>query len=425
MDPETGSLKQVKWFNGDYEEDSTSAGLKKYHYISGGNGLTAIFVKQGSGNDTMYHVFSDHLGSLTTIVNASTNSVENYSFNAWGTPRDPDNWDQPFTGSLFAGRGYTGHEHLTDFNLINMNGRVYDPVLGRFLSPDPYVQLAEYPNSFNRYSYALNNPLIYVDPYGEAWWHWALAAMGLGIIPPGTAESYAATFGAKTANSATIGFFDGLPDGFSKGFDEASRRANNSWDISMGLFQVDETQGNDFNQFLQVVSRFTWQQPMTLIGYEYANFVNNTGKIDIKQFHGATVVVDPGMGSAVSMGGYITINPRYGDIDYDNPTLLHEYGHFLQTRQWGGLAFIPGALLSIGSASDLDLRSTETHQGIWIEQDANKRSREYFDSFLTPAQKFKFNSKFSYQKYYDNRFLRNWLLPDWLLLYLYDVIWSD
>lgn len=38
----------------------------------------------------------------------------------------------------------------------------------------------------------------------------------------------------------------------------------------------------------------------------------------------------------------ITINPRYGNIDYNNPTLLQEYGHFLQTRQWGGLAFIPG-----------------------------------------------------------------------------------
>jgi RHS repeat-associated protein len=160
------TIERVKYFNGDYEEDSTSAGVKKYHYIQGGNGLTAIFVKSGSDNDTMYYVLSDHLGSLTTIVNAETSVVENYSFNAWGMPRDASDWTQSYAGDLFAGRGFTGHEHLMDFNLINMNGRIYDPVLGRFLSPDPYVQAPGYPNNYNRYTYALNNPLRFTDPSG-------------------------------------------------------------------------------------------------------------------------------------------------------------------------------------------------------------------------------------------------------------------
>jgi len=121
---------------------------------------------EGSGNDTMYYVLSDHLGSLTAIVNASASEVRNYSFNAWGTPRDASDWTKPDTSYLFAGRGFTGHEHLTDFNLINMNGRVYDPIIGRFLSPDPFVQAPGYPNSYNRYSYALNNPLRFIDPSG-------------------------------------------------------------------------------------------------------------------------------------------------------------------------------------------------------------------------------------------------------------------
>ena len=51
-----------------------------------------------------------------------------------------------------------------------MNGRMYDPYLGRFLSPDNYVQLPTSAQSFNRYSYCLNNPLKYVDPDGELWW---------------------------------------------------------------------------------------------------------------------------------------------------------------------------------------------------------------------------------------------------------------
>lgn len=48
-----------------------------------------------------------------------------------------------------------------------MNGRLYDPMLGRFFSPDNYVQMPDFSQSFNRYSYCLNNPLKYTDPSGE------------------------------------------------------------------------------------------------------------------------------------------------------------------------------------------------------------------------------------------------------------------
>ena len=57
---------------------------------------------------------------------------------------------------------------LNDFDIINMNGRLYDPVLGRFLSPDNFVQMPDNVQSYNRYSYCLNNPLKYTDPSGEA-----------------------------------------------------------------------------------------------------------------------------------------------------------------------------------------------------------------------------------------------------------------
>ena len=57
---------------------------------------------------------------------------------------------------------------LNDFDIINMNGRLYDPVLGRFLSPDNFVQMPDNAQSYNRYSYCLNNPLKYTDPSGEA-----------------------------------------------------------------------------------------------------------------------------------------------------------------------------------------------------------------------------------------------------------------
>lgn len=61
---------------------------------------------------------------------------------------------------LLGWRGYTGHKHLPMFGLVNMNARLYDLVIGRFLSPDMR-------QNFNRYSYALNNPLRYTDSNEE------------------------------------------------------------------------------------------------------------------------------------------------------------------------------------------------------------------------------------------------------------------
>ncbi len=102
------------------------------------------------------------------MVNAdNSNDYKEYSYDAWGNPRDAADWTQPAIQTLFAGRGFTGHEHIEEFALINMNGRVYDPMVGRFFSPDPYVQLPGFAGSYNRYSYCLNNPLIYTDPDGE------------------------------------------------------------------------------------------------------------------------------------------------------------------------------------------------------------------------------------------------------------------
>jgi hypothetical protein len=100
----------------------------------------------------------------------SNRLVERNSYDAWGNLREPQThkvYDAGEAPALMLGRGFTGHEHLQQFGLINMNARLYDPALGRFLSPDPYVQSECGPQGFNRYSYCLNNPLSYVDEDGE------------------------------------------------------------------------------------------------------------------------------------------------------------------------------------------------------------------------------------------------------------------
>jgi RHS repeat-associated protein len=90
---------------------------------------------------------------------------------------------KPYTSGaqpdLFLRRSYTGHEHLPEFGLINMNARLYDPLTGRFLSPDPYVPDVTNSQDYNRYVYARNNPLMYTDPNGE----WVLTALSAIFCP--------------------------------------------------------------------------------------------------------------------------------------------------------------------------------------------------------------------------------------------------
>ena len=74
------------------------------------------------------------------------------SYDAWGKQTIKLN-------KIGLQRGYTGYEMRNDFDIINMNGRLYHPMLGRFLSPDNFVQMPDNAQRYNRYSYCLNNPL--------------------------------------------------------------------------------------------------------------------------------------------------------------------------------------------------------------------------------------------------------------------------
>ena len=78
--------------------------------------------------------------------------------------RNPANWQVYAQGSQptmpYGGRGYTGHEQLNGFGIINMNARLYNPLLARFLAPDLLVG-SGMTNDFNRYIYCQNNPLMF------------------------------------------------------------------------------------------------------------------------------------------------------------------------------------------------------------------------------------------------------------------------
>ena len=158
--------------------------MQELYYISGSNGLCCIATMTGTVTKFNY-VYTDHLGSILKLTDSAGTIVGEQSFDAWGRERNYKNWSkdtitQP-NGSPFANinsaygfgnnsgwltRGFTGHEHLPQFNLINMNGRLYDPIVGRMLSPDNNVADATNTQAYNRYSYVMNNPLSYTDPSG-------------------------------------------------------------------------------------------------------------------------------------------------------------------------------------------------------------------------------------------------------------------
>ena len=98
--------------------------------------------------------------------------IERLAYEPFGKRRfasgsdDPNNTIVPQN----TDRGYTNHEHLDELTLVHMNGRVYDPVVGRFMSADPQIQDPMNLQSYNRYAYVMNNPLFYIDPTGYSFW---------------------------------------------------------------------------------------------------------------------------------------------------------------------------------------------------------------------------------------------------------------
>jgi RHS repeat-associated protein len=135
------------------------------NYIYVGGSLVAIYEQKSTG-DAMHYVYTDYLGSLRCITDANGNVEERLGFNAWGNRRDPLTGEKGGTG-LLTSRGYTGQEHLDEFGLINLNARIYDPMIGMFISPDNYIQSPDFTQNYNRYTYCLNNPLMYKDPSGN------------------------------------------------------------------------------------------------------------------------------------------------------------------------------------------------------------------------------------------------------------------
>jgi RHS repeat-associated protein len=165
-------LIETWYYYKEYEVKITNTNqVTHYSYINGPDGPFAMYVQLNNEPAKIYYILKDHLGSITGIADSNGILVEEFCYDAWGNPRDINNWKLiSRNNTSLTNRGFTFHEHLLGLGgLINMNGRVYDAEIHRFISPDNNITDPTNPQNYNRYSYCLNNPLKYTDPTGHDW----------------------------------------------------------------------------------------------------------------------------------------------------------------------------------------------------------------------------------------------------------------
>ena len=326
-----GQLKRTVYYMGDYELVQQNGTTRQLYYLDGG----ALYVKETGRADSLYYMFTDHLGSIVDIANSTNRRVFSATYDAWG--------NQTVTrDEIRFHRGYTGHEMLPDFRLINMNGRLYDPVIGRFLSCDNFVQEPNNSQNFNRYSYCLNNPLKYTDPSGEF----------IGTI-----------ISALT---------DMIHNIVKHGFNVSSyswTKTKNAWQIDIAPFKGEAT---------DVLLNWTWGISNTVIGNAIGHVTNMAGMVDgVSNMDGLTAI-----GGITKDGAAFTIGPySFGPKNYratwKDHTFVHEYGHYIQHKNLGPFYFPTIAIPSLMSAGGFD--SGIDHKYRWFEVDASRKGAEHFD----------------------------------------------
>lgn len=193
--------RQIMYYGGNFKNIDEAVYAK--YYSEGGDAEITVDKKTGKERHILYiggipydssiiftrnigfdgggykFLHKDYQGSILAVSDEDGKAEEHRHYDAWGI----------FThlkikeGTTYVGkeiedylakaqfliidRGYTSHEHLYDVELIHMNGRLYDPLLRRFLNADENIQDPTNTQSYNKYGYVINNPLMYNDPSGE------------------------------------------------------------------------------------------------------------------------------------------------------------------------------------------------------------------------------------------------------------------
>ena len=199
------------------------------YFIYVGSKVMSIYTNNTSSPSTKY-LHYDSLNSVDTITNNLGVVESRAAYKPFGEKLDLDKYGKATTKASHTNRGYTGHEHIEETKFINMNARLYDPTIARFMSADSIIPFMYDTQAFNRYSYVKNNPLKYTDPSGHSWWtkatswvkkNWktivtVIVAIVVTVITAGLAAPLIGTLGAVWGGIA-VGAIAGAAGGFAGG----------------------------------------------------------------------------------------------------------------------------------------------------------------------------------------------------------------
>ena len=159
-----GKTTDTLYIDGLYERMTKSTGESEHKFYVGNAVITK---RSNSAHSDILYLHKDNQGSTISITNAAGNVVQQFIYDPWGKQYSVATHSY-FTTYSNPGdsKGYTGHKMINDFDVIHMGGRTYNPVLGRFMQADPFIQAPSNLQNYNRYSYVLNNPMSYTDPSG-------------------------------------------------------------------------------------------------------------------------------------------------------------------------------------------------------------------------------------------------------------------
>ncbi len=341
-----GEYEEYRNYLGDMEVTLSGPGMTRCNwYLGHGVMLFRDADNPAFSSVTPLYAYRDNQGSYIDFFRSNGTRVFEAKYDPWGV-------ETVVRDSISFHRGYGGHEMLNEFGIINMNGRLYDPLLGRFLSPDNYVQEPFNTQNLNRYSYCLNNPVKHTDPSGN-------------FHLPSFLKFWK---GALLINSVVNLFKHGIN--------------LSTWNMNMVKNAVKITASTIQGTKGQILNKWTWNYWLTKWGHDFTQMLNMTGLVkDVTHMDGAVAISGIAKKDEAFTFGHYIFGPRKFRADWRDHLFVHEYGHYVQAQRMG-LFYIPvvayPSVVNYGMGA-AKIFGPSNHSERWYEVHASRLGAKHFD----------------------------------------------
>jgi RHS repeat-associated protein len=330
--------------------ECTAAACARYVFA----GDTRIAVRTDA-DVKFYH--QNHQGSTALVTDAAGRILEGLDYLPFGAT-------QSDAGAVSMTHKFTGQALDPETGLYDYKARFYDPVLGRFLSPDTLLQNVYDPQALNRYTYCRNNPVVLVDESGHLFGLFSFAKALIKSVLDFTGMLFFHGGLDLTSGSAMQHAWDGY-----------GRSFRDTWK-EMDPF----LRGSEMNNELMMDAGFFlhipgWESLQASLGYMYGQAMNVAGYVDEVRFYRGAVLVNihnqsDNDASGMTLGPYIALHSRdlklsaYQSRNGSQHQLLkHEHGHTVQSRFLGPLYMGVVAIPSLAS----QVFDPNGHTRFWVE----------------------------------------------------------